>query len=105
MKHDLSTLRKVIEKSLGKTISATTDMEKVVLSFSKHQITLSGKILKQLWSHIKGTEKLSTDTLNKLALLAGFQNWSDLQKALHGESDAEINYEDHTEHPTPPSKD
>ncbi len=43
MKHDLSTLRKVIEKSLGKTISATTDMEKVVLSFSKHQITLSGK--------------------------------------------------------------
>ena len=81
MKHDLSTLRKVIEKSLGKTISATTDMEKVVLSFSKHQITLSGKILKQLWSHIKGTEKLSTDTLNKLALLAGFQNWSDFQKA------------------------
>lgn len=105
MKHDLSTLRKVIEKSLGKTISATTDMEKVVLSFSKHQITLSGKILKQLWSHIKGAEKLSPDTLNKLALLAGFQNWSDFQKALHGESDAEINYEDHTEYPTPPSKD
>ena len=59
MKHDLSILRKVIEKSLGKTISATTDMEKVVLSFSKHQITLSGKILKQLWQHIKGTENLS----------------------------------------------
>ena len=47
-----------------------------------------------MWCYIKGKEKPSKETLDKLALFAGFQNWKDFQKTLHGETYAEINYED-----------
>ena len=44
--------------------------------------------------YIKGKEKPSKKTLDRLALFAGFQNWKDLSKALHGENDARLNYDD-----------
>lgn len=94
MKHDFMALKTAVEKSIGKTLVATNDVEKVVLSFSKHQITLSAKAIKLMWHYIKGTEKPSEEMLNTLALLLGFQKWSDFQKALHGKNDAELNYEE-----------
>lgn len=39
-------------------------------------------------------EKPSQRTLDRLALFAGFQDWKDLQKALHGTNDAALNYKD-----------
>ena len=36
---------------------------------------------------------LYTSTLDKLALLAGFQSWDDFQGALHGTEDGLVNYD------------
>lgn len=50
-----------------------------------HEIeTKLGKKIKLEQPH-----KLSQKTLDNLAMLAGFQNWSDFQMALHG-GDAEL---------------
>ncbi|MCR4772866.1 MAG: hypothetical protein K5854_00705 [Prevotella sp.] len=59
MKHDLSLILHEIETKLGKRIK------------------------------IESPAKWSPKTLDHLALLAGFQNWNDLQTALHG-GDAEL---------------
>lgn len=40
------------------------------------------------------TREPSQRTLDRLALFAGFQDWKDLQKALHGTNDAALNYKD-----------
>ena len=39
-------------------------------------------------------ERPSQKTLDRLALLAGFQSWTDLVKALHGDNDGDLNYKD-----------
>ena len=37
--------------------------------------------------------KPNRKTLDRLSLLAGFQDWNDFQEALHGEANAQTNYE------------
>ena len=59
-----------------------------------HQIHLETSSLKKLIGYFRGKEKPSKKTLDRLALFAGFQNWKDLSAALHGNSDARLNYED-----------
>ena len=46
------------------------------------------------WVSAAKPEKPSQRTLDRLALFAGFQDWKDLQKALHGTNDAALNYKD-----------
>lgn len=50
------------------------------------------KRLRKLWKTVTAKRPLSAATKNRLALLAGFQSWSDLDDALHGEADAGTNY-------------
>ena len=38
-------------------------------------------------------KKPNKQTLNRLSLLAGFQDWESFQEALHGEVDAAVNYD------------
>ncbi len=38
-------------------------------------------------------KKPNRKTLDRLSLLAGFQNWDSFQDALHGDADAKTNYE------------
>ena len=38
-------------------------------------------------------KKPNRKTLDRLSLLAGFQDWESFQEALHGEADAKTNYE------------
>lgn len=38
-------------------------------------------------------KKPNRKTLDRLSLLAGFQDWDSFQEALHGEDDGESNYE------------
>ena len=38
-------------------------------------------------------KKPNRKTLDRLSLLAGFQDWDSFQDALHGEADAQSNYE------------
>ena len=37
--------------------------------------------------------KPNRKTLDRLSLLAGFQDWDSFQDALHGDADAKANYE------------
>ena len=47
---------------------------------------------RHLVGYLRGTEKLSPETLDRLALVLGFQNWAGLHNALHGDADADTNY-------------
>ncbi len=38
-------------------------------------------------------KKPNRKTLDRLSLLAGFQDWDSFQDALHGDADAKANYE------------
>lgn len=50
--------------------------------------------LKKVIDYIHGIEKPKKETLDKLSLFVGFQDWDSFQKALHGEADASENYDD-----------
>lgn len=49
--------------------------------------------LHKILALVRGKEKPSKETLDRLALLAGFQCWNDLKDALHGMDDGQVNYE------------
>jgi hypothetical protein len=38
-------------------------------------------------------KKPNTKTLDRLSMLAGFQDWQSFQDALHGQADARTNYD------------
>lgn len=78
MKSDLRLLTEKVEKQLGLKVHLKYDLEQLMKILHKHRISL---------------KKLSPQTLDHLALLAGYQSWKDLMEALHGEADGEINYE------------
>lgn len=41
----------------------------------------------KLTSYLKGIEKPKRETLDRISLLVGFQDWEGFQEALHGEDD------------------
>ncbi len=47
-----------------------------------------------LTKYIKGVEKPKRETLDKISLLVGFQDWDKFKEALHGETDGQDNFED-----------
>ena len=55
--------------------------------------------LKKVLDYLHGIEKPKKETLDKLSLFVGFQDWDSFQKALHGEADASENYEESTNKP------
>jgi hypothetical protein len=75
MKRDLKLLAEALEKKAG------TELRE-----------LSG--FRKLMQRLRLGEKPSAQTLDRLALFMGFQNWTDLHEALKGNADAERNYED-----------
>lgn len=98
MKRDLRPLMAEVGKKLKREPRRlANDLEHVAAVFSKHHINLSVASLRRLRDVLMGKRKLSDDTLDRLALLAGFQDWRDLRDALHGDTDASINYEDDRE--------
>lgn len=50
--------------------------------------------LKKVGDYLQGREKPSIETLDRLALFVGFQDWASFSDALHGDADAEANYDD-----------
>lgn len=49
--------------------------------------------------------KPNAKTLDRLSMLAGFQDWDSFQEALHGEADARTNFQEKTHEQAPiPSK-
>ena len=51
------------------------------------------------WQLVTHGRHPSDKTLDRLALLAGFQNWKDLREAMRGESDAAFGFEEEKEKP------
>lgn len=49
---------------------------------SKHKVKLEPKALRKLTDILTGKEKPTREMLDKLALLAGFQNWESLKKTF-----------------------
>lgn len=47
-----------------------------------------------IMSYLQGKEKPKKETLDKLALFVGFQDWEAFKEALHGEADASANYKE-----------
>ena len=39
-------------------------------------------------------QKPSRETLDRISLLVGFQDWESFKEALHGKTDGQENYED-----------
>ena len=82
MKNDLKILAATLEKKFGKAH----------IEHDKKGEPHKAKALHKVWDILKGKEKPSVQTLNRLALLAGFQSWADFQGALHGTDDGLVNY-------------
>ena len=93
MKQELKLLATEVEKKVGKPISVSSDFEKLSAHISRHHVHLPSGALKKVWSYLKGAEHPSRETLDKLALFVGYQNWNDFQENLHGEDDGLTSYE------------
>ena len=48
--------------------------------------------LDKLGGYLRGMEKPSRETLDRLSLMAGFQSWESFRDALHGDADGSTNY-------------
>ncbi len=92
MKHDLKLLFAEAGMRMKQPHQVTADFEHLSRVFGQHHINLSSHSLKKLWELVTGRRKLSREAKDRLALFAGFQSWADLDDALHGDADAEINY-------------
>ena len=51
--------------------------------------------LKKITAYLHGLEKPRRETLDKISLFVGFQDWESFRDALHGDADAATNYERH----------
>lgn len=51
-------------------------------------------VLKKIAAHIKSAEKPGKETLDRLSLLAGFQDWESFKAAIYGSADGLSNFED-----------
>ena len=87
MKNDSKLLAKKKKKKVGKEINLSSDFDRRERIFGKHNVLVKSQALKKVWGFLKGKEKPSKETLDKVALFAGFQDWESFQKALHGDSE------------------
>ena len=53
--------------------------------------------LKKVTDYLHGIEKPSQETLDKISLFVGFQDWQSFKDALHGDADATTNFLTHEE--------
>ena len=68
---------------------------KKLFDAAEHQLELIPQkmlALDKLSKYIKGTEKPKRETLDKISLLVGFQDWEMFKEALHGETDGQENF-------------
>lgn len=50
--------------------------------------------LQKVRNYLHGIEKPKKETLDRISLFVGFQDWDSFKKAMSGEADASINYND-----------
>lgn len=88
MKNDIKKLTQEVERKAGKKISLSSDFERLAHIVCKGGEMLRPQSLKKVWGYLSGTERPSQETLDRLALFIGFQDWKSFQKELHGDADA-----------------
>ena len=71
MKRDLGSLLKGLETGIVRRVDA-----------------------RHLWRAVRRGHRPSDKTLDRLALLAGFQSWQELREAMRGENDAPFGHDD-----------
>lgn len=62
----------------------------------EHQVSRPFKALAltKVLAYIKGEEKPKRETLDKMALFVGFQDWESFKEAVHGDVGADANYDE-----------
>ena len=85
-------LLKEVGTKLVEKAKIGNDFEKMSLFFSQHHINLKSSSLKKIWHYLSEVEKPSHETLDRLALFAGFQDWKSLKDTfLDDEKDTKTN--------------
>lgn len=79
-------------RAMDRTRGVAADFEKFAELLTRKHLPLRLTALKRVWNHVRQAEHLSPETLDTLALLAGFQSWKDFQRTLHGDDDGFGNY-------------
>lgn len=92
MEKKLESLIRQIGKKKPDVLHVSHDFGKISARLHRYNINLKDRSLRRIWRMLTMKERLPEASLNRLALFAGFQSWHDLQKALHGDSDAQLNY-------------
>ena len=103
MNRDLKLLITEVEDKMEHPHQAAAGMEQRLTDVCRHKTGGKGLSLSRIWKMLAGKGSLSAEAKDRLALLAGFQSWDDFKDALHGNADAQINYEDDAQ-PASPKK-
>ncbi len=77
-RHELKKLFEAVEHGLGQIPGKVPAMEK-------------------LTKYLKGAEKPKRETLDRISLLVGFQDWESFKEALHGDDDGQMSYGEESE--------
>lgn len=87
----MKTIWKAVQTKLNVRENMQIDFEKLSKYFSKHQVHLKSTSLRKLWKYVKGIEKPSPEVLDRLALLAGFDDWNTLRATFKDEEEGTNN--------------
>lgn len=85
MKREIKSIIEDFGKKKEHNVDKSIDFDGVSEKLKKHQINLNSHSLHKLWKYLSSAEKPSRKALDRLSLFAGFQSWSDLQRAFMGE--------------------
>lgn len=94
MNRDLKLFITEVEDKMELSHQSAAGMEQRLTDVYRHKTGGKGLSLSRVWKILAGKGSLSAESKDRLALLAGFQSWDDFKDALHGNADAQINYED-----------
>ena len=91
MKRKMISLQKEAGSKLVEKARTGNDFERISTFFSHHHINLAPSSLKKLWNYLSEVEKPSRQTLDRLSLFAGFQDWESLKATFMDEEKKEDN--------------
>ena len=94
MKTDFRSFTDQIGKFTSHNLHMRRELKGLSAKFNKIGLNLRMKSLRRIWDKKFTKDRPSQKTLDRLALLAGFQCWNDLVKALHGDNDGDLNYKE-----------
>ena len=89
MKRKMISLQKEAGSKLIEKARTGNDFEKISKFFSHYHVNLAPSSLRKLWNYLLEVEKPSRQTLDRLSLFAGFQDWECLKATFMDEGKKE----------------